>query len=310
MNPIKNPPPSLDMFHTLLDFLRWGISQMNAHAVYFGHGTDNSEDEAMLMLATTLHLSYPINPEYLHARLTQEEKAALIAIFQRRIQERVPVPYLINKAWFAGLEFYVDERVLIPRSPVAELIEQGFSPWVEPMEVHRILDLCTGSACIAIACAYAFPEAHVDAVDISKDALAVADKNVRHHGCEDSLSLWESDLFSHLPSDSRYDIIISNPPYVSDEEFSGLPPEYHHEPAMALLTQKGSPDGLEIVNQILKQAKHYLNPKGILVVEVGNSQEALVQRYPDAPFLWLDFEKGGDGVFLLTAEQLNQIEVV
>ncbi len=302
--------PILHALHTILDFLRWGISQMNAHshvshnAIHFGHGTDNSEDEAMLILSDTLHLPYPIQNEYLQARLTDEEKELLMTRFTQRIQDRIPVPYLIHKAWFAGLEFYVDERVLIPRSPIAELIEEGFSPWADDFQVNRVLDLCTGSACIAIACAYAFPDAHVDAIDISSDALAVAEKNVVLHDCKESVTLWESNVFDALPSGTRYDIIVSNPPYVSAEEFSQLPKEYQHEPALALLTEENSPDGLEIVDKILATVSQYLNPKGILIIEVGNSEKALIKKYPDVPFLWLEFARGGHGVFLLTAEQL------
>lgn len=290
--------------HTLLDFFRWSVTQMNMHSVYFGHGTDNSEDETMLILSDTLHLPYPIKSEYFQARLTEEEKDRLFNLLYRRIHEKIPVPYLIHKSWFSGLEFYVDERVLIPRSPIAELIERQFSPWIDAQEVHNILDLCTGSACIAIACAYAFPEASIDAVDLSEDALVVAEENVKRHERKTQVTLWQSDLFKELPPEKRYDIIVSNPPYVSQDEFSSLPKEYHHEPAMALLTRENSPDGLEIVEQILYQAKKYLNPNGILIVEVGNAEQALIEKHPEIPFLWLDFEHGGTGIFLLTAEQL------
>lgn len=292
---------------TIRDFFRWGITEMNKHNVYCGHGTDNSEDETMLLLSETLHLPYPIPSKFLPARLTEEEKELLFNLFAQRLHDKIPVPYLIHKAWFAGLEFYVDERVIIPRSPIAELIAQEFSPWVEPEHVKNILDLCTGSGCIAIACAYAFPEAHVDAVDISDDALSVATENLQRHACE--VTLYSSDLFQALPPGKKYDIIVSNPPYVSAEEFSDLPQEYHHEPALALLSQKNSPDGLEIVEKILAQANQYLNPEGILIVEVGNSEEALIEKYPNIPFLWLDFSEGGHGVFLLTQEQLSAIKV-
>lgn len=292
---------------TLLDFFRWGISQMNANTTYFGHGTDNSEDEAMLLLSDTLHLPYPINSLYLHAHLTAEEKQTLILLFQRRIQEKIPVPYLIHKAWFCGLEFYVDNRVLIPRSPIAELIEHQFSPWIDPSLVNNILDLCTGSGCIAIACAHAFPEARVDAIDICPDALAVASKNIQLHQCDDDVFLWQSDLFQALPPKSGYDIIVSNPPYVSASELATLPPEYHHEPAKALAPNPNSPEGLEIIDKILAQAGNFLSPHGILIVEVGNAEEALINKYPDVPFLWLEFERGGSGVFLLTAQQCKDI---
>lgn len=291
---------------TILDFLRWSISQMNEQVVCFGHGTDNSEDETMWLVSEGLHLPYPIPVEYWSARLTEEEKERLFHLLHRRIQDKVPLPYLIHKAWFAGLEFYVDERVLIPRSPIGELIASQFTPWIEPSRVRHILDVCTGSGCIAIACANAFPEAAVDALDISTDALLVARKNVQDLHCEENVTLWESNLFQTLPAPTeKYDIIVSNPPYVSQAEFSGLPPEYHHEPSIALLTQSNSPDGLEIVDEILAVAGQYLAPEGILVVEVGNSEEALIAKYPQLPFVWLDFERGGSGVFLLTAEQLK-----
>lgn len=294
---------------TILDFLRWGVSQMNANTVYFGHGTDNSDDEAMLLLSDTLHLPYPIKPEYLNARLTEDEKKQVIILFQRRAQEKIPVPYLIHKAWFCGLEFYVDPRVLIPRSPIAELIENQFSPWIEASLVQNVLDLCTGSACIAIACAQAFPDAHIDAIDICSDALEVAAKNIQLHQCEEDVSLWQSDVFQALPPTTGYDIIVSNPPYVSAEEMTTLPPEYKHEPTRALLSHPGSPDGLEIVDKILAEAGRYLSPEGILIVEVGNAEQALIDKYPDVPFLWLEFEHGGNGVFLLTAQQCRDIVV-
>lgn len=292
---------------TIRDFLRWGMSQMNAHDVHFGHGTENSEDEAMLLVSHALHLPYPIQAEYWSARLTSEEMEAIQSLFHRRIQERVPALYLTHQAWFAGLPFYVDERVLIPRSPIAELIEQQFLPWIDTDNIHRVLDLCTGSGCIAIACAYAFPEAHVDAVDISPEALAVAQKNNQEHHTEDTVSLILSNMWSALPPENQYDIIVSNPPYVGEAEFLDLPKEYTHEPALALLTEKNSSDGLECVDEILRSAKKYLSPHGILVVEVGNAEEALMEKYPEVPFLWLDFERGGSGVFLLTAEQLADL---
>ncbi len=292
---------------TILDFLRWGISQMNANTAYFGHGTDNSEDDAMLLLSDTLHLPYPIKSKYLAAKLTEEEKERIFHLFEKRIKEKIPVPYLIHKAWFCGLEFYVDERVLIPRSPIAELIEQQFFPWIGSSLVENILDLCTGSACIAIACAHAFPDACVDAVDICPNALAVAAKNIQIHECEQNVTLWQSDLFQALPPKRGYDIIVSNPPYVSAEEMDTLPPEYHHEPTHALIAQPGSLDGLEIVDKILKKASQYLSPHGILIVEVGNAEQALLDKYPDVPFLWLEFARGGTGVFLLTAQQCQDI---
>ncbi len=218
----------------------------------------------------------------------------------RRIIERVPVPYLTNKAYFCGLPFYVDERVLIPRSPIAELIEQQFSPWISNDKVSRVLDLCTGSGCIAIACCYAFPNATVCGVDISDAALEVAEINRETHGLHEQLTLIKSDVFTAVPRAS-YDIIVSNPPYVGFEEMKTLPKEYHHEPSVALEAPK---NGLEIVEKIMIDAHHYLSEHGILVVEVGNSADALIEEYDDLAFTWLDFERGGEGVFLLTRNQL------
>ena len=232
--------------------------------------------------------------------LTLEERKAVFDLIERRINERVPAAYLTKESIFAGLPFYVDERVLIPRSPVAELIEQQFEPWIDEDNVTHILDLCTGSACIAIACAYAFPNAMVDAVDLSPEALEVAEINIEKHQLSDTVTTYYSDLFNKLPP-MQYDIIISNPPYVCLNEWENLPPEFHAEPDMAF---KGGVSGLDLVLRILIHAKNYLSDHGILIVEVGSSAETLQTLLIDVPFYWLNFERGGDGVFLLTADQV------
>ena len=289
-------------FKTLLDFFRFGVSQARAKMLYFGHGTDNAWDDIMALLLGSLHLPYDADSMILAARVTDEERHALALQLARRIEQRIPVPYLTHEALFCGMSFYVDERVLIPRSPIAELISRHFHPWLNEGQVTRVLDLCTGSGCIAIACCYAFPEAQLDAVDLSADALAVAEINRVQHGVQDQLNLIQSDCFAAISPDNRYDIIISNPPYVGVDEMQVLPAEYHHEPRMALEAQD---NGLAIIERLLASAGRYLHAHGILLLEVGNSEAMLVARYPDVPFTWLDFEQGGQGVLLLTAEQLH-----
>jgi len=286
---------------TIRDFIRYATSRFNSAGLYFGHGTDNAWDEAIALVLHTLHLSHEIAPTVLDARLIQEERTKLYELIERRVSGRIPVPYLTHEAWFSGLPFYVDERVLIPRSPIAELIESHFQPWIEQEKVSSILDLCTGSGCIAIACAKAFPDAQVDASDISPDALAVAKINVLRHAVEDQVHLHESDLFANM-DEKKYDIIVSNPPYVSSEEMLSLPPEYLHEPERGLAA--GS-HGLDFAIRILHYAGKFLQPHGILIVEVGNSEYALAEHYPELPFTWVEFQRGGGGVFLLSAEQLK-----
>ncbi len=288
---------------TLRDLIRWGASQFNAAELYFGHGTDNAFDEALLLVCHALHLS-PLLPEsYLDARVTAEERKKVVSLLNERVSSRKPAAYLTHEAWFAGLPFYVDERVLVPRSPLAEWIEKGFEPWLQADSVTRVLDLCTGSACIAIACARAFTHAKVDAVDISEDALQVAQKNIENHGMHAQVRAIKSDLFSALEG-RRYQLIISNPPYVSDTEMNNLPDEYHHEPTLGLAA--GS-DGIDMAVQILRNAARFLDPEGLLVMEVGNSEHALQAYFPDTPFIWLEFERGGQGVLLIEARQLQQM---
>lgn len=279
--------------------------------LYFGHGTNNAWDEAVAIAMAVLELPPDVEASVAVRPLTLDEIEKMDILVNRRIEERRPLPYLSHQAWFAGLKFYVDERVIIPRSPLGELIINKFKPWWPKNKYpHRILDLCTGSACIAIACSYAFPQAKVDAVDISKEALEVAERNLREHirehhivSLEDRLRLLQSDLFEAC-SGQRYDIIISNPPYVSLSEMKNLPIEYQWEPRLALVAEQ---DGLSVVHRILKEASGYLTQNGILIVEVGNSEEALKKAYPNMPFIWLEFDRGGQGVFLLKATDLQGI---
>ena len=295
------PLEVLTTLSTLRDYIRWAASRFTEAGVSFGQGTLTALDEAVALVLHTLYQPYDLSEAYFDAVLTMDERKLIINIIDRRINERIPAAYLTHESIFAGLSFYVDDRVLVPRSPIAELIEQRFSPWVNEDQVDRILDLCTGSACIAIACAYAFPEALVDAVELSADALAVAELNIEKHQASDSVILYQSDLFKNLPV-TQYDVIVSNPPYVCHEEWEQLPREFRAEPDMGF---KGGVNGLDIVLRILADAVDYLADQGVLIVEVGSSAETLQNMFPEVEFYWLDFERGGDGVFLLTADQVH-----
>ena len=270
--------------------------------VHFGHGTDNARDEAAALVYYVLAIPHDAPARVLARRVKPVEQAKVDALLERRIDERKPLSYLTHEAWFAGLRFYVDERVLIPRSAIAELIERRFAPWIDPRRVRRVLDLGTGSGCIALACARAFPKAKVDAADIDEAALEVARINRRRLRLTRRVRLVESDHFAAL-SDESYDIIVSNPPYVGEREMRELPREYRHEPTHALASGR---EGLDSVAVILRESVRHLAEGGLLVVEVGNTERALARAYPRLPFTWLDFERGGGGVFALTREQLEK----
>lgn len=289
-----------DELITLRDWVRWGASAMTEHKVFFGHGTDNAVDDALELVLGVLHLDHSLPSDYLDARVTSGEQDRLLKAFEKRIEDRIPTAYLTGRAYFYGLEFIVDENVLIPRSPIAELIHDQFEPWLGGVEVNRAMDLCTGSGCIGIAMAEAFPDAEVDLLDISPSALDIAQQNIDKHHLSDRVSVIQSDVFLGL-SYERYELIVSNPPYVSSQEMEKLPAEYLAEPELAL---EAGDDGMDIVSQILLQAPNYLTGDGLLVVEVGASADLLMERFPSVPFMWIDFEFGGDGVFAITAEQL------
>jgi ribosomal protein L3 glutamine methyltransferase len=286
---------------TAADYIRFGASRFEAAGLHFGHGTDNAADEARALVMHALRLDHAVPDYLLHGKLLRAERAAVLALLERRIDERRPAAYLTREAFFAGLPFYVDERVLVPRSPIAELIEAGFAPWIDAAAVRRVLDLCTGSGCIAIGCAHAFPDASVDATDVSAAALQVAAENVRRHGLEDRVALVASDLFGAL-GDARYDLIVSNPPYVTNAELERLPAEYRHEPRIGLAA---GVDGLAVVRRILAGAGDHLAPGGTLIVEVGGAAAAAAAAWPQLPFTWLEFRRGGDGVFLLRAADVR-----
>ena len=286
---------------TVRDWLRFAGSRFNEARLFFGHGSDNAFDEAAYLILHTLHLPLDRLEPFLDASLTHGESEEVQAVIERRVRERIPAAYLTHEAWLGAHRFYVDERVIVPRSFIAELLPEQLAPWVEkPDEVTRALDLCTGSGCLAILAALAFPNADVDAVDLSKDALEVAAKNVAEYGLADRIELIESDLFTALKGRS-YDVILSNPPYVNAESVAALPPEYQAEPALALGSGE---DGLDATRQILAAAKSHLNPGGLLVVEIGHNRDVLEAAYPDLPFTWLDTEGGEQFVFMLRREDL------
>ncbi|MDO9220956.1 MAG: 50S ribosomal protein L3 N(5)-glutamine methyltransferase [Thiobacillus sp.] len=286
---------------TLRDWLRFAVSRFNEAKLFFGHGSDNAYDEAAYLILHTLHLPLDRLDPFLDASLTHDEAEQVKTVIERRVRERLPAAYLTHEAWLAEHRFYVDERVIVPRSFIAELLPEQLSPWVEnPDEVTRALDLCTGSGCLGILAALAFPNASIDAVDLSRDALDVAACNVADYGLQNRVELIESDLFAAVQG-RTYDLILSNPPYVNAESVAALPPEYQAEPALAL---GSGVDGLDATRQILAQAASHLNPNGLLVVEIGHNRDVLEAAYPTLPFTWLEPESGDQFVFMLRREDL------
>lgn len=285
---------------TIVDFIRYGASRFAAAGLTFGHSYDNALDEATHLVLWALHLPHDLSPNYGQARLVADEKQTILDLIDRRIAERKPVAYLTGDAWFAGLLFKVDENVLVPRSPIAELIQNGFSPWLDDVVVERALDLCTGSGCIGIAMASHHPDWQVDLVDVSPAALQLARDNVRFQDVQNRVRVIESDLFAQLGGEV-YDLIVSNPPYVTEQEFAALPPEYGHEPALGL---KAGHDGLDFALRILAEAPQHLSAHGLLIVEVGESEHALAALLPRVPFTWIEFNVGQMGVFALDRRDL------
>ncbi|WWP02528.1 MAG: 50S ribosomal protein L3 N(5)-glutamine methyltransferase [Candidatus Dasytiphilus stammeri] len=285
--------------HTIQDILQWTVRYFSTKKIFYGHGTNNPWDEAVTLVFSTLSL--PLNLSMnIYSRLTTiMERKRIVRLVIRRVNERIPVAYLTNKAFFCGYEFYIDERVLIPRSPIGELIEIQLSSLLNNKPKY-ILDMCTGSGCIAIACSYAFPTARIDAVDISVDALAVTEHNIAIHGVKKIVKPILSDLFNNLKP-KNYDLIIANPPYVKTDDIKKLPKEYNFEPAIGLAA---GIDGLDIIRRILSRASDYLADNGILICEVGSNQSYLIDQYPNIPFIWLDFNYGGVGVFMVKKKQL------
>ena len=284
---------------TIIDFIRFGASRFSAAGLSFGHSYDNALDEATQLVLHALHLPHDLSPVYGQAKLVANEKQEVLALLQRRVDERIPACYLTGEAWFAGLSFKSDPRALVPRSPIAELIESGFEPWLGGRTVERMLDLCTGSGCIAIAAAHYHPDWQVDAVDLSPNALALARENVQRLETS-NVRVLQSDMFSGLDG-QVYDLIVSNPPYVTHAETDALPAEYSHEPEMGL---RAGDDGLDLVLEILRDAPDHLSPHGLLVCEVGESEQHLIKLLPELPFAWVEFKVGQMGIFVLKREDM------
>lgn len=298
---IDHTPRTTELF-TIRDWLRFAVSQFEASDIFYGHGTDNAYDEAVWLVMSALHLPMDTLNNFFDARLTMQERNKLASLLEQRISQHTPTAYLVKEAWLQGLKFYVDERVLIPRSFIAELLNDDLSPWIEfPELIESAADICTGSGCLGILLASAFPNAAVDVVDISADALDVAKINIANYGLEEQVTAIQSDMFSALQG-KKYDVIISNPPYVDAPSMATLPAEYRNEPQIAL---GSGADGLDHTHTLLREAAHYLNDNGILIVEIGHNREALEAAYPHMVFTWLEVSSGNEFVFLLTKSQLT-----
>jgi ribosomal protein L3 glutamine methyltransferase len=292
-------PKGAAPLRTIRDLVRWGASEFGRAGLHFGHGTDNALDEAYHLVTWALHLPHDLPKGYFEAELTEPERRKVVKLLRERVRTRKPAAYLTGEAWFAGLPFEVDARVLIPRSPIAELIQHQFRPWLRAAP-RRVLDLCAGSGCIAVACAMAFPDAQVDAIELDPRALAVLGRNVARHGLAGRIEAIRSNLFAKVPG-RTYDLIVSNPPYVPTRRWQGMPKEYHHEPKRALEAGK---DGMDLVARILRDAPVHLADDGLLVCEVGGSVPEFNRRFARIPVIWPEFERGGDGVFVIARDDL------
>lgn len=293
---------SREALRTVRDLIRYAVSRFNAHKLFFGHGSDNAWDEAVYLTLYALHLPPDQLDPFIDARVLPSERDAVLSMIDLRCEQRLPAPYLTHQAWLQGHAFYVDQRVIVPRSPIAELLMNQLSPWIaDPYDITGILDLCTGSGCLAIIAAHQFPEAFVDATDISKDALDIAIMNVEQHGLKDRLNLHHGSLYDPLPVAAQYDLIISNPPYVNAASMLTLPPEYRHEPSLALA---GGEDGMDLVRTIIEQAPAHLRDSGLLLVEIGHERPFFEAAFPDLDPVWLDTAESSDQILLLTKEQL------
>ncbi len=298
--PLATPAAVTDALDSIIDFIRYAASRFNAAGLSFGHSHDNALDEATHLVLASLHLPPDLPPAYGQARLTADERLRVLALIERRITARVPTAYLVGETWFAGLKFKSDARALVPRSPIAELIENGFAPWLDGRAVSRALDLCTGSGCIGIAMAVHNPDWQVDLVDISDDALALAGENIAFQHVEDRVRAIRGDLFSALAG-QRYDLIVSNPPYVTEAEYAAMPAEYAHEPKLGLTAGR---DGLDLALRILRDAPRHLGDDGLLIVEVGEAERSLSALLPQLPLVWLEFKLGPMGVFAVECAAL------